>query len=323
MDTFRVNVQKNNSFFRNFLWKRRDPYVGPEVPEDLKELLKIHLEETFGSSCFPGSIVSDIDKSTIPILKKDCYYVSWKYDGLRVIVIKFMGRWYGMTRENSFHEINLKVPHFENFESLVFDCELILHKRDRVLIILDVLHFGTKILSSNLSERLYLLEDSVLSISNDYKRREGILLMKKVYIDSSIHLDHFLSVDSVFSRDGIIFTSQDGRKTYKQKNYPTVDMLLEGLAEDDNFKSYLLKFKRKPALRGLFTVRKGSSHHRDFENLSGKIIECYATLNSRGINFWHGLRIRYDKLTPNSHLALSQCLNIILEDDLTALFDQI
>lgn len=278
---------------------------------------------------FPGSQPVSLTRSNVFLLKNNPYYVTWKADGMRYLLLLMRDGVYLIDRKFSVRRVQMRFP-VQNSQGIkthhatlldgemVVDRDLVSGKYSRRYLAYDCITLnGEKIGYKPFHERLHIINSEIVASRNFFFSEVG---PKKSYqIDRelfSVRLKQFFPLSRTkellekfipelcHESDGLIF--QPKNASYVPN---TFDELLKWKYPEMNTIDFALKLQQ--TLNGklspiLYVGDKRGSLTRindrfelqsgKLEDLDGQIVECSWNVQEK---CWTFLRIRLDKTTPN------------------------
>jgi len=280
-------------------------------------------------SNFPGSQPVSLTNSNISLLKDIPYYVTWKADGMRYLLLLMRDGVYLIDRKFSVRRIQMRFPlpvaqGIKTHHATLLDGEMVIDRDSksgkyiRRYLAYDCITLnGEKIGHNPFKKRLDCISSDIIDPrtlffseagpKNSYQidRELFSIRLKQFYplAQTKELLEKFIP-SLCHESDGLIF--QPKHAPYVPN---TFDELLKWKFPEMNTIDFALKLEREESGKLIPTLYVGGtrgtlskigdsfeSKSRRLEDLAGKIVECSWSMQEK---CWNFLRIRSDKTTPN------------------------
>ncbi|GBG89499.1 hypothetical protein CBR_g49290 [Chara braunii] len=291
---------------------------------------------------FPGSQPVSLDRKNLELLRRKYYYVTWKADGTRYMLLITRDGVYLIDRAFRCRRVQMRFPLRgkvmkdrlgETHAFTLLDGEMVIDTeptgvKTRRYLVYDLMMLGNApIVNLPFSERWRLIEEEIilprreeefLNPKYEYKAEPFRVRRKDFYQLTATKdlLGKFMKALS-HEADGLIFQCWDeiyvprtheGLLKWKYAHMNSVDFLLK--IEKDVPALYLME---KGGRLRVLEYAKVSLKDEDPEKLAGNIIECSWNKQEEA---WEFMRIRPDKTTPNAYHVYEK-VRASIEDNIT------
>ncbi|CAN1287474.1 mRNA-capping enzyme, partial [Linum perenne] len=309
------------------------------------EMLRMPMAARANPTFFPGSHPVSLSSENLQLLRERYYYVTWKPDGTRYMMLITMDGCYLIDRSYNFRRVQMRfprrsrkssdVPLDETHSFTLLDGEMVIDTLPdnwqlRRYLVYDLMAINHEsIVERPFSERCKMIEKEVIEPRRydrkrnpDYKydeepfqvRRKDFWLLSAV--TTSLWKNFIPKLPH--ETDGLIFQgwddpyipkTHDGLLKWKYPEMNSVDFLFE-VGPDDRQSLYLYEHGTKKLLDRSSVVFRDDV---DPSSYSGKIIQC--SYNSEG-EVWECMRVRTDRNAPNEFDTFEKVMRSI-KDNIT------
>lgn len=307
-----------------------DDVLGAAIPEDQQMDLQRSVCIGLGLSpgrYFPGSQPVSLDRTNLQLLRQRIYYVTWKADGTRYMVLICSDGVFLIDRNFRFRRIQMRFPlrgssqkgqtqHLTLLDGeMVVDTDPKSGKKERRYLIYDLMMLhGTTLAKLPFSERWAKIEseivmprkmDAAQNSSYLYSSELFRIRRKDFWLLSTVDkLLHGFIPQLSHESDGLIFQgwhdkyvarTHEGLLKWKYAHMNSVDFLLQKTVTG-KWVLLLMESKKLKQLEGAKVVFPGMEEEVVGE-MEGKVIECCWKKDKEE---WEYMRLRPDKEHPNA-----------------------
>jgi len=298
------------------------------LQEKVREYMQAFSEKKLKDE-FPGSQPVSMDHKNIQLLGKEMYWVSWKADGMRYLVlINDENEVYAFDRDNNVFELPLRFPRVnkldEHIADTLIDCEVIIDKQDgnirpRMLIYDLILLEKELVGKEKFGKRFDLIRTNIVKPLEDAlktgKMSVQVMSVRRKDFFFIVATSKVLQMRVGHHVDGLIFQPNDDKYTpgrfnkllkWKPVEESSVDFKL--VMERHVKEGHPVEWKAALYVLGLASPFAYMDGKKSLKQYDGKIVECtFNVLDGK----WHFMRERTDKSHPNAlSTAISVCETI-------------
>ncbi|VVA93609.1 unnamed protein product [Arabis nemorensis] len=313
-----------------------DDILGDEIPRYQEEIyrqfcynmLKMNIGER-GCTQFPGSHPVSLDRESLQLLRQRYYYVTWKADGTRYMMLITIDGCYLIDRNFKFRRTQMRFPCRHQTEGIsdkvhhytLLDGEMVIDNaenekgqaRRRYLVYDMVAINGESVAERTFCERWNMALHEVIKVRNDEKSRSHCYIydlepfgvrIKGFWVLSTVEKILKVTIPSLsHESDGLIFQGWDdpyvprthkGLLKWKYAEMNSVDFLFEMGEDSGRGMLFLYERGRKKLMEGYLI--EFCDDDSEPSSYNGKIVECSWDKEKK---VWVSMRIRVDKSTPN------------------------
>jgi len=323
-------------------WQHDDP-IGEEIHEDQVRCLRMAsiffckgVQDGGSNLFFPGSQPVSLDSQNMCLLEARRYYVTWKADGSRYMMLICSDGAYLINRAFAITRVQLRFPtdkgtphHMTLLDGeMVVDEDMATGVRMRRFLVYDMMACnGTAVVNKEFSVRFKMIADEIIKPRNNEKARAA---------SGKLHYDYSKEIFSIRRKDfwqlqttpkllrdiiptmshesdGLIFQSwTDPYKPgtchellkWKYASHNSVDFIFQ----EGDPSLFLMRRKTLVPLEGARVVFPDDEDPASYYN---KIIECRYNQED---GVWEFMRERREKDTPNAYHVYEKVLKSIRDN---------
>ncbi|CAI5479663.1 unnamed protein product, partial [Closterium sp. Yama58-4] len=307
-----------------------DDVLGSAIPEEQQwELQKIVCTGLKSNNFrhFPGSQPVSLDLKNLQLLRQRLYYVTWKADGTRYMMLICPDGCYLIDRNFRFRRVQMRFParkpvdDWDVHRTTLLDGEMVVDElpgtgvQERRYLIYDLMMLDSMPLGDRpFAERFDLIEkevvmprkmDAAMNPIYDYSMEDFKVRRKDFYMLSTVgKLLHDFIPKLSHESDGLILQgwndayvprTHEGLLKWKYAHMNSVDFCLKK-SPDSKWVLLLSDRKTLRALPAAKFTHPGMSEE-EAKELEGKIVECCWKKDE---GEWEFMRVRTDKEHPNA-----------------------